>query len=259
MRHVCVYRNLPRAIFISLPAVTIIYVLTNLAYFAVLTTSEILSSNAVAVEKLRFNDVFQTYGKQVLGCFYWIMPISVAMSTFGGLNGNIFASSRYHHLLFIICLLSRMFFVGAREGHLPEGLAMIHIHKLTPVPSLLFVCLVSLFYLTTTKVLVLINYVAFSESLFVAFSAASLIKFRYKEPNRHRPIKVYIILPIIFFCVSLFLIFLPFFTNFCETGVGVMLTLSGVPVYFLTIYWQKKPAFYRRAVAFVDFMIQMKV
>lgn len=43
------FRNLPRAIYISLPLVTGIYVLANVAYLAVLTPTEMLSSNAIAV------------------------------------------------------------------------------------------------------------------------------------------------------------------------------------------------------------------
>lgn len=43
------YKNLPRAIYISLPLVTAIYVLANMAYLAVLTKTEMLSSNAIAV------------------------------------------------------------------------------------------------------------------------------------------------------------------------------------------------------------------
>ncbi|CAL1274655.1 unnamed protein product [Larinioides sclopetarius] len=118
------FKNLPRAIYISLPLVTVIYVLANVAYFTVLTPDEILTSNAVAV----------TFGERVLGVMSWIMPFSVALSTFGGLNGNIFASAR-------------LFFVGAREGHLPNFLSMINLNYLTPAPSLVFLNILAMIYI----------------------------------------------------------------------------------------------------------------
>ena len=43
------FRNLPFAIYISLPIVTIVYLLANVAYFVVLSTAEISSASAVAV------------------------------------------------------------------------------------------------------------------------------------------------------------------------------------------------------------------
>lgn len=109
------YRNLPRAICISMPVVTVIYVIANVAYFSVLSSDEILSSNAVAV----------TFGNKMLGFMWWLMPFFVACSTFGSLNGAIFASSR-------------LFFVGARNGHLPAAISLININCLTPIPSLIF-------------------------------------------------------------------------------------------------------------------------
>lgn len=43
------YKNLPRAIYISLPLVTAIYVLANMAYLAALSRDEMIASNAIAV------------------------------------------------------------------------------------------------------------------------------------------------------------------------------------------------------------------
>lgn len=94
--------------------VTIIYVLANVAYFAVLSRDQMLASPAVAV----------TFGDQVLGIFSWIMPVSVALSAFGGLNGCILTSSR-------------LFFVGSRAGLLPHFLSFVNIHYMTPIPALM--------------------------------------------------------------------------------------------------------------------------
>ncbi len=43
------YKNLPRAIGISMPIITLVYAMANVAYLIVLTPEELLSSNAVAV------------------------------------------------------------------------------------------------------------------------------------------------------------------------------------------------------------------
>lgn len=114
------YKNLPRAIYISLPLVTAIYVLANMAYLAVLTPQEMIASNAIAV----------TFGDKVLTMGKWVIPIMVAVSAFGGLSVHIMTSSR-------------MCFVGARNGHMPAILSHINVSKYTPTPSLVF--LVSIF------------------------------------------------------------------------------------------------------------------
>lgn len=109
------HKNLPKAIYIALPTVAIIYVLANVAYFAVLSPQELLVSQTVAV----------AFGNRMLGLFSWTMSLAVALSAFGGLNGAIFASSR-------------LLFVGARSGHMPSFFTMINIHYFSPMPSLIF-------------------------------------------------------------------------------------------------------------------------
>ncbi|XP_043509961.1 large neutral amino acids transporter small subunit 2 isoform X3 [Frieseomelitta varia] len=212
------YKNLPRAICISLPLVTVIYVLANIAYFVVLTQDEILASNAVAV----------TFSDKLLGVMSWIMPLFVACSTFGALNGAIFASSR-------------LFFVGARNGHLPAAIALINVRNLTPMPSLIFLCIITLALLIIEDVYVLIYYVSFVEALFTTLSVSGLLWLRYKSPDRERPIKVSIVLPIIFFIICAFLVIFPCYVSPWEVGVGVIIILSGIPMYCVFIYWKKKP------------------
>ena len=107
----------------------------------------------------------------------------------------------------------------------------------------------SLLYLTTTQVYVLINYTAFIESLAVAASVGALLWLRYTKPNMERPIKVNILLPILFFVACLFLLILPFYVSPIETGIGVAITLSGVPVYLVTVYWKSKPRFYKKLIS----------
>lgn len=212
------YKNLPKAIWISMPLVTIIYVLTNIAYFVVLTRDEVLASHAVAV----------TFGDKLLGVMSWIMPVFVACSTFGALNGAIFASSR-------------LFFVGARQGHLPKAIALINIDRFTPVPSLIFLCFITLVLLIIKDVYVLINYLSFVEALFTTLSVSGLLWLRYKRPDAERPIKVNIIFPIIFFIICLFLVTLPIYVSPWEVGIGLVLIISGIPVYLIFIYWKDKP------------------
>ncbi|XP_017840608.1 Y+L amino acid transporter 2 [Drosophila busckii] len=207
------YRNLPRAICISMPVVTVIYMITNIAYFSVLSPDEILSSDAVAV----------TFGDKMLGFLSWIMPFAVACSTFGSLNGAIFASSR-------------LFFVGARNGHLPAAISLININCLTPVPSLIFLCAITLLLFFINDIYVLINYVSYVEALFTLISVSGLLWLRYKQPNMERPIRVNLLLPVIYLIVCLFLVIASGFQSPLEVGVGTVIILSGIPVYYLTIH-----------------------
>lgn len=212
------YVNLPRAIFISIPLVTFVYVFANIAYVTAMSPQELLASNAVAV----------TFGEKLLGVMAWIMPISVALSTFGGVNGSLFTSSR-------------LFFAGAREGHLPSLLAMIHVKRCTPIPALLFTCLSTLLMLCTSDMYTLINYVGFINYLFYGVTVAGQIVLRIKQPDMHRPIKISLIWPVIYLIFWAFLLIFSLYSEPVVCGIGLAIMLTGVPVYFLGVYWKNKP------------------
>jgi len=44
------------------------------------------------------------------------------------------------------CLLFRLFFVGSREGHMPEVLSYVQAKRLTPAPAVIFVVLSIIFF-----------------------------------------------------------------------------------------------------------------
>lgn len=209
------YRNLPRAIAISLTFVTLIYVLTNVAYFGVLSPGEILSSEAVAV----------TFGQRALGVMAWTIPIFVACSTGGGINGSIFGSSR-------------LLFVSARRGHLPKVLSLVCVENYTPVTSLFFLVLISLVPFITADIRVLVNYTAFAGNLVAVGTSAAFLWFRYRQPDRHRPIKVWIGFGILELLMALFLVVFPAVREPVQMAVALGIVLTGLLVYYVTQHRQ---------------------
>lgn len=74
---------------------------------------------------------FQTFANRLFGMFAWMIPVFVALSTFGAVNGILLTSSR-------------LFYAGACEGQMPEILTMIQISRLTPTPAVL--CMVRYYF-----------------------------------------------------------------------------------------------------------------
>lgn len=74
-----------------MPVVTALYVFMNLAYMTVLTPSEMISAPAVAV----------LFGERILGPFSFIIPLGVALSTFGCAMSIQFATTRFEIFYYI--------------------------------------------------------------------------------------------------------------------------------------------------------------
>lgn len=211
-------RNLPKAISISCILVTLVYVLANVAFFTTLSVEEVLGSEAVAV----------TFADKLYGYMAWVIPLFVAMSTFGAVNGILLTSSR-------------LFYAGALEGQMPEILTMIDIKRMTPTPAIIFMGLLSLIYLTSSDIFALINYVGFATWLAVGVAVVCLPYLRWKKPDLSRPIKVNMIFPVIYILCSIFVTVLPMYAAPVDTGMGLLIVLTAIPVYLVFIYWKNKP------------------
>ncbi|KFO27049.1 Cystine/glutamate transporter [Fukomys damarensis] len=216
-------KTIPLAICISMVIVTVGYVLTNVAYFTTISAEELLLSNAVAV----------TFSERLLGNFSLAVPIFVALSCFGSMNGGVFA-------------VSRLFYVASREGHLPEILSMIHVRKHTPLPAVIVLHPLTMIMLFSGDLYSLLNFLSFARWFFIGLAVAGLIYLRYKRPDMHRPFKVPLFIPALFSFTCFFMVALSLYSDPFSTGIGFVITLTGVPAYYLFVIWDKKPNWFRR-------------
>ncbi|CAO4381470.1 unnamed protein product [Caenorhabditis nigoni] len=166
------------------------------------------------------------------------MPLFVSFSCLGSING-----------LLITC--SRMFFSGAKNNQLAEFFSIISINQLTPIPSLIFLGATSIIMLFFGNVFQLINYLSFADTLVFFGSIAGLIKMILTLPKDQldaRPIKISLLWPILFFSMILFLQILPFFhSDPWELVYGVLLVLSGIPIYAAFVLNKYRPEFFQSA------------
>ncbi|XP_074113359.1 b(0,+)-type amino acid transporter 1 isoform X2 [Cotesia typhae] len=176
-------KNLPRSIMIGIPLVTVCYALINLSYLAVMSPMEMIESEAVAV----------TFGNRILGVMAWLMPFSVAVSTFGSANGTLFAAGR-------LC------FAASRQGHLLDCLSYVHVRRFTPAPGLIFHSLVAAAMVLSGNINSLIDFFSFTAWIFYGGAMLALLVMRKTRPNHPRPYKCPLVIPIFVLGISMYLI-----------------------------------------------------
>jgi len=205
-------RNLPLSIAIGMLITTFFYLLANVAYFAVLTPLEMLDSTAVAV----------TFADKTMGQFAVVMPLFVACSVFGAMNGQILGNSR-------------VYFQGACDGCLPQVVAMISFKKLTPAPALIIIAVLSVFFLLFFDVFVLINYYGLVSCLMIFATLCGLLYLRHTRPDMERPIKTPIVLPVSMLIYVVLLIVLTVYQKFMDSVIGLGILSTGLPVYLIFV------------------------
>jgi amino acid transporter len=234
-------RDLPRVIHTSLFVVIISYLLANVSYFLVLPTSVINSSNTVAV----------AFGQQVLGRVgALILALAVSGSCFGALNAQTFTSGR-------------LVYAAAKEGYLPRLFGKIGIGNnatvrmnnagsnatarpnrmvrlisdeagifFTPINAMALNASLIALYIIVGEFSTLVTFYGVAGYTFYFTTVLGLIVLRIREPDLERPYRTWITTPIIFCCVSLFLLSRAVFAQPGQTLIVVAFVLTGVPVYF---------------------------
>ena len=212
-------RNLPFALITGTLAMMAIYLLTNLAYFYVLSGPEVGS------EESRMTGVAAVMMRRVMGSPGAAMVSVAAMiSIFAAMNGSILSGSRVPYAM-------------ARDGYFFRSLARVDPRYRTPSASILLLGVWSSAILLTGRYDDLYTLVIFPSWILYGMTAASVIVLRRKRPDLDRPYRVlgYPWVPLLFVFVAMLLLYSTLRSSPRESGIGLVLIGLGVPFYF---YWK---------------------
>jgi APA family basic amino acid/polyamine antiporter len=208
-------RNLPLALAMGTGAVTLIYLLANVAYLSALTLGEIQHAAQDRVGTVLAQHVFGGLG-------LYLMAGAILVSTFGCINGLVLAGAR-------------VFYSMARDGLFFRTAAGLSPRSAVPVKALLFqaawTCLLALSGTYGN----LLDYVIFAALIFYFLTAVALFRLRVTRPEMPRPYRAfgYPVLPAIYLVATGGLAVVLLFARPIYSTAGLVLVLLGVPVFFL--------------------------
>lgn len=228
-------KTMPIAILGGTALVIAVYVVTNFAYYHVLSPNEVASYEAVGSET-----IFRLLGD-------WgarALAVLVAISTFGTTNGAILTGPRVTQAM-------------AADGLLWKPLAALDPKRQTPSAALWVQALLACVWLWAADGFEDVSgWFVTTSWAFYAVSTAAIFVMRAKErrgeigaPSYRAPLGV--VTPLVFLVVTAVIIWSDFstsapFTGLAKVGVpvpramaGVLIALTGFPVYWI---WRRRPA-----------------
>ncbi len=216
-------RNIGLSLFLGTLIVTIIYVLANLVYMAVLPLQEIATADKDRVAVAASSVIFGNIGTVIIA-------LMIMVSTFGCNNGLILAGARVYHTM-------------ANDGLFFKKTASLNKHAV-PEFGLWLQCLVASALCLSGRYGDLLDMISFVVVIFYVLTIIGIYILRAKRPDAERPYKAfgYPFLPAVYilmgicFC-TLLIIYKPNFT-----WPGLIVVLTGVPVYYMWKAFDKKEA-----------------
>lgn len=216
-------RNIPRALIGGMLLIILLYVFVNIAYFYVLTPTEIAS-----VPKA--SSVASEVAKSFLGpAAIALIAASLMASSIGTLHTSILTGARVPYAM----SRDRLFF---------PRLARLSPRTHVPIGALVVQGIWAGILTLSGSFDALTDYVIFGSWIFYGLTTASVFIFRRKMPNAERPYKAwgYPVVPVLFLLVTGFLLFTTLLPDPAaglkginlNALIGLGLIASGLPVYW---------------------------
>lgn len=216
-------RNIGLSLFLGTLIVTLIYISTNIVYTAVLPLHDIAMAPKDRVGVAASEVIFGNAGTVIIA-------LMIMVSTFGCNNGLILAGARVYYTM-------------ANDGLFFKKAGILN-KNAVPAYALAMQCVFASLWSLSGKYGDLLDMISFVVVCFYMLTIAGIFILRKKRPDAERPYKAfgYPVLPIIYilmgisFCVLL-IIYKPAFT-----WPGLIITLIGIPIYYLAGGMKKKTA-----------------
>ncbi len=213
-------RNLPIALIGGTLAVIAIYLLTNVAYFYILSGPEVAASDRVAAEMMR--RIAGASGAD-------LVSVAAMISIFAALNGSILAGSRIP-------------FAMARDGYFFSAFGRVHATHHTPSVAIFgLAAWAAILMIVGGRYDQLFTSVIFSSWILYGMAAASVLVLRRRRPEMERPYRTlgYPVVPALFVLVAAALIAATLMKSPRESIGGLLLIILGLPFYFR---WKRQRA-----------------
>jgi basic amino acid/polyamine antiporter, APA family len=221
-------RNLPIALALGTGIVTVLYVLANFAYLNVLPlagTPDAASAFARGLEFASGDRVGTAVAEVIVGSSGAILvAIAVMISTFGCNNGLILAGARVYYAM-------------AKDGLFFQRVGNLN-RRNTPSVALWVQCIWACILCLSGTYGQLLDFLVFAVVMFYILTILGLFLLRFQRPNMERPYRVlgYPMLPALYLMLASLIEVQLLRYKPQYTWPGLILILSGVPVYGL---WRK--------------------
>lgn len=208
-------RNVGLSLFLGTFIVTSLYVVTNLMYLAVVPFDEIATAKFDRVAVVASDYIFGNIGALIIA-------IMIMISTFACNNGLIMAGARVYYTM-------------AKDGLFFKKAAVLNSSSV-PAWALWAQCIWASALCLTGKYGDLLDFVIIIVLIFYILTIYGIFILRKKMPDAERPYKAfgYPFLPMVYIVVAAAICISLLITKFSTCGWGVLIMLTGIPVYYLT-------------------------